>query len=404
MDRYFTDPHNHVPEVTPVDVWDDDGGSAPIAASVATLVLPVRNLLRLPPRPGANVKKPSGLRIDAKTPERHAIAPDQHLEVQKLDGQVLRLDPASPEIAKMPRLPARQAKPARNEVNHTPPGEGAEWGHSRKLPIRWLLWIGLGITSLVIVALVLLPLINQSNAARPATVGLVMDQEDVIEGLAALNDLTTRQLDAEQIYRAFASTSIVEEILPLVRNAPAMEPLIRKASRSAPVSRQWLPPEDTTWSVFDREGLTCGLLAGSLPDFSKFNAYLILVHNQLYLDWKASTGYGTATFQQLQENQGDPAEIRAMVLLSEFYTAAFPEAEFQSYQLMSPDDSQSIWCYTRRGEPAHHALGKLFQVGEILERSLEHQKVTVRLAHGPAGALPNQWLIAEMLHQDWITP
>jgi len=122
----------------------------------------------------------------------------------------------------------------------------------------------------------------------------------------------------------------------------------------------------------------------------------------LHLDWKATTGYGTATFGELARNQGDAKEIRARIQSSRFYTAIYPEAEYQSYQLVSPDASEAVWGYTRRGEAADSLLGKLFWSGEILDNSVEQKKVTVRLERGPAGSLPNQWQIAEMLHNEWL--
>lgn len=225
-----------------------------------------------------------------------------------------------------------------------------------------------------------------------------------MEGLESVNDLLLQQPEAEQLFRAFASSLIVADILPLVRDAAEVEPLIRTHHRLALVSKAWLPPDTTLWNVHVNDGHQFALLEGTLPDFSKFSAYCVMSDNQLRLDWKATTGFGTATFEELARSQGDPAEIRAKIIASKFHTAIYPEAEFRSYQLVSPDESQAIWGYTRRGETVDGVLARLFQGGEILETSQEQKKVTVRLAHGPAGSLPNQWVIAEMLHPDWIKP
>ena len=30
--------------------------------------------------------------------------------------------------------------------------------------------------------------------------------------------------------------------------------------------------------------------------------------------------------------------------------------------------------------------------------------MTLRLSRGPDGAMPNQWLLVELLHKEWIAP
>jgi len=233
----------------------------------------------------------------------------------------------------------------------------------------------------------------------------VLDSEEDKAALGSWNALVIRQQEAEQVFRAFASATAVEDILPLVRDWRGVESLVRTNRRPARVSKAWVPPSNTLWSVMDNDGCFFGLLEGFLPDYSAFGAYVVMADKQLFLDWKATTAYGTATFDDLERQQGDPAEIRARIIMSGFFTATFPEAEYQSYQLLSPDNSRTIWGYARRGTAADAALATILQLDGIPETTVvPPQKVTVRLDHGPAGALPNQWLIGEILHKDWITP
>jgi hypothetical protein len=219
-----------------------------------------------------------------------------------------------------------------------------------------------------------------------------------------MQDLLGRQAEAVRIFNAVLSAPNVDEILPWVRDAAAVAPLVRSHHVRATVNKDWLAPAATTWNVADNDGRAFGILEGSLPDFALFRAYWVISEKQLWLDWKATTGYGTATFAELSRQQGDPAEIRGRIIPSDYFTAVYPEAEFQSYQLLAPDNRQAVWCYVRRGDPLAGALEELCGGADILSGTPTQQKITVRLDHGPAGSLPNQWLISGMLHKEWLTP
>ena len=101
---------------------------------------------------------------------------------------------------------------------------------------------------------------------------------------------------------------------------------------------------------------------------------------------------------------GNPAEVRGEISLAQFYTSTWPEADYQSFRLTSPDGQEILWCYSRRGEQPHEALGPFFRRDQLIVQTKNSWKITLRLAQGPAGSLPNQWLIGEMLHIDWVTP
>jgi len=404
MEPILIDPDQHAPEGSADGVWEDSGVSP--SAQWSTTVLPPKRTTTEAASAAPPGRNSEGLRIELKTNRPYADDSARQLVVQEIDGSVVRLDPEAsmtPRVAR--QSTAFQERPAKIDASHSEHGEGREWGKSRQHSVRWILGTGAGIAAVVIVAMMLLPLINRSDAKRPRAgqTELVLDPNDNVEGIESLNDMLTRQPEAEQLFRAFASASVADEILVLVRDAETVRPLIRMKPRPALISKAWLPPDDTRWEVLENDGKPYGILTGTLPDYSRFAAYMVLAENQLCMDWKASTGYGTATFDELQRNEGDAAEIRATIIPSDFYTATFPESEFQSYQLVSPQDEKTIWCYTRRKEPVDDALTKLFLGGEILKASMEPKKVTLRLEHAPSGALPNQWLVAEMLHDDWIT-
>jgi hypothetical protein len=327
------------------------------------------------------------------------------LKVMIIDGHVLRLDPEVSPSQKTSLPVLVPESPVAPDTRREPGGADANWGLPHNPSLRWVLAISLGISAVLVVALMLLPLINQPNAARPnnLTAGLVLDRETPANGSDSWNDLITRQPDSHQIFRTYARARIADDLLPLLRHPDTLAPLIRAKFRPILVPHDWTPPADSTWSVMDNHTCPYAILEGSLPDFSTFSAYFILSHNHLLLDWKATTGYGTATFDELQQQQGDPSEIRAWIFPSNFYTGQFPEANFQSYQLTAPDYRKTLWTYTQRGDAADTALTQLFPSGPIPENPTTPEKVTLRLQSATPGALPNQWRIQEMLHKDWIT-
>ena len=333
--------------------------------------------------------------------------PSPGLEVEEFNGKVVRLDAV---IASPPKIPRQNSFKPMAAVEHDSArhGESREWGRAPKHSLTWILGSGIGISAVVVFSLMMLPRINQSNAAgpRPGQIGLVVDtDEPPPDGIEALNAMVALRPQADALFTRFALASNPAEILKSVRDPGLVAPLLEQASLPLISDADWTLPADTHWGAFENAGRVFGLLDGPLPDFSRFRAYLVLDDGgQLRVDWKATTAYGSADFEQLSGGSGDPSEIRAWISPSGFYTAVFPESDFQSFQLIAPDQEKSVWCYTRRGDPADLELSNPFMEGEILDAASQTIRVTVRLTRGPADSLPNQWLLEELLHHEWITP
>lgn len=404
MNPGLTDPHNHAPPVSADDEW----GDGDFAESGGMTMLPPKRARSSPPQgQGAAAKPEAGLRIDAspvRLREEEDAAP--RLEVQQFDGSVVRLAPDESGPERAPRKFSFLARPPAPPQDGRTDGEAREWGAKKRYPIRWMIGAGVGVTALVVGAMTLLPGINQNNAVREGQIrDLVIDAEEKpIDGLDRMNDMFVREDEANQVFRNYAEARIVDDFLPIVRDAKTLEPLIRSRFVPLNVPKDWSPRKQAVWSVGGEAGAIHGVLEGTLPDFSEFRAYLILEDGQLRMDWKATTAYGTADFGELASGRGDASEIRGLIEPTGFYSAAFPEETYRCYQLLSADRENTLWCYTQKGSPADTQIGLQFQEGVILKATDGPVKVTLRLERGPEGALPNQWLIREMLHKDWIMP
>jgi hypothetical protein len=397
MDPVIHDPHNHAPAATPDDVWGDAEGTIASHGSVVAILPRKKTLTEEAPQTRNN----EGLRIEARPIERDGGG---SLEIQEFSGRVLRLDPEIPMEAKMPRTVTFHERPpdAGKKIN---PAEDVEWGNKRKHPFLWIIGTGIAVCGTVVVAMMLQPAINEKNAIRPGQgiAKMILDPDDEIAKSEVIESMLQRQFEAEQVFRKYASAPIADDVLLTLHDSGNVVPLVRSRSLPVRVSKEWVPAENTTWSVFENDDKAYGVLSGTLPDYSDFAAYMVLTDKHLQLDWKATTAYSTATFAELHKGQGNPSEIRARIAPSDFFSNTFPEDQYASYQLSSPDNSEILWCYARHGERASADLHRLFLKGDIIQDSTESKKVTVRLERGPKGALPHQWLVSDV-RNEWITP
>ena len=397
MNPGLSDPHNHVPEVSPDDAWDDGD----CFRSGATVLPPKRVRTVETERRGAD----EGLRIESNLRQFSADGETNGLEVREIDGSVVRLDPEAMETPeRVPRQLSFQERPAMPGADPATRNE-SRWGAGKNQSLRWIVGTGLGVATVVVVALVMLPSINKSNAARPDQgIGLVIDPKEHLREFDALNAMIAREEEAETLFVSYAAARIADDVLPLVRDPKSVAPLIRASHQPLMIPRGWRPGGETSWTTAGEGTKLYGILEGTLPDFSRFRAYMAESNGSLLIDWKATTAYGTATFEELREGVGNPAEIRALIAPSGYYNATFTEADYRSFQLVSPDGQEVVWGYTRRGEAADGQVSGMFREGLILEASKEPARVTLRLERGPEGGAPNQWMITEMLHKDWLVP
>ena len=406
MNPALLDPNNHVPEVSPDDGWGDAEGFIPEATAGAAYVLPPRRSVvdRSPTAAVAAVENGlTGLRIDSNLTRGGSTDSHLRLEVQEINGTIVRLDPLASAPPKVPRQITFHERPASASGGKKPADESLQWGLARRRPTHWILGAGAAVAIIVILGMMVLPAINAPNAPR-AVPDAKPFVEEKIEGIEAMNLMLLKQPEAQRIFRSFATAREVDKIVPLVRDGHSLKPMLQANWRPLEIPKTWELAADTKWSVSELAGRPCGRLQGTFPDHSEFSGYFINDGGQLRLDWKATIGFGTATFGQLEKNLGDPSEIRGKLSRAEYYNNIFPEADYQSYRLVSPDREIVIWCYARRDEAAGQVTAPLFHQNEVGGEFQRPRKITLRLAPGPTGALPNQWLIGELLHLDWISP
>lgn len=404
MNQSLVDPNNHVPEVAPGDGWDDADG-------FDSAELP--NPIMLPPRRSQGERAASvpvdpsamGFRIEPNVARIELGETVSKLEILEIGAGIVRLEQSDSTPEKVPRhvvfhelQPKELAANARNL-------EGREWGSANRMSIPWAVGIGTGITALVIGVLMLLPMINKSNAARATSADrdLKVVNDVKVVGMETVTAMLKGQPEAVQIFTRYAQATIADDVIPLLLEGAANRDLLHKNWKPLNLPKDWSPPAETNWEVNQGLKSATGTLNISLPDFSEFKAVFVYLNNRLFIDWKASTAYGTATFDELSKATGDASEVRGVLAPSNFYTIAWPEELYQSYQLLDSTGTKSIWCYAHRTDKVGDDCEKLFKSGEIIANYQSAAEVIVRLKRGPVDTLQNQWEIAEILHKGWST-
>lgn len=289
-------------------------------------------------------------------------------------------------------------------------GERGDWGaaksgHSNK----WMVYTGLGVVALVILAVVLSQMLGRkeirpsdspifSQLAAPEVEDDLEEDDDV--GLLAF--LTGSQADAKVIYAQYATAKSGADLAKILVNAEAVLPILKEKWEPMEARTNWAPDENSQWSVHHVEGMRYGILSGTSPDFSAFNAVFQVEDEVLKLDWKATTGFSSAEFAELKAGKGDATEVRSVVSLADFYTFALPEERYRAYRLMSMDGELNVWGYTEIGSALDDEISELFLTGQITGEVQSARRLLLSLERGSDDTLPNQWIIKDLISKDWL--
>lgn len=406
MDAELNDTDCLVPDITADDVWADPQCLHDEGQRMLPPKRP-RNHDGKPANPGGHE---GGLRIGLG-PQAGITAAEngqQGLEVAVISNEVVRLQPEISPLERVPRNFTFHQKPADDGKHRQNTEETNDWGRSRKLTLRSIQWIAgccLAVSSVVVGAMIFLPRINRPNTTepRPGQTELII-AEDNRDAARPITEMLARENEAGRIYQKWLTATNTDGISHLFRNPEEVLPRISGVAPPALAPEDALPQRGATWTALERDGLVFGMLEGKLPDHSTFGAYFVTVDGALRMDWEATTAHGSADFAALSRREGDASEIRGWITPSDFYTLAFPETRYKSYQLLSPDQNASLWVYAPVDDPVQRELSGEFEGGDILSGTPQPKKYTLRLQAGAGDALPNQWSIVELLHKDWIAP
>lgn len=351
--------------------------------------------LRIPaavPSRSSQISHRIGMGDTGQSDLRPAIRPLQKISASSKSGPT---ETSDEDIVKMRRRFVR--------------GERKDWGEERgRGSSKWMVYSGLGIVALIILTVVLSQMggyedIRESDESLYSRLKPAEEMSsDESKDLQVLEALTNSQGEAKELFSEFAAATSIEDFSETIFNKDRVLPLLEERWASLETGKDWVPGDEAIWSVLQHDGERYGLLVGKLPDFSDFTAFFRNTEAGFKIDWKATTGYGTATFDEMKSGVGDGSEIRAYISLADFYTFALPEEKFRAFRLASPDGTSNLWAYTLRGSELDEKIQKLFTPSQITGEAQTEARVTLRLEPGPEDGLKNQWKARELISLSWL--
>lgn len=408
------DPNNHVPAVTPDDDWDG---------------LDVEQVLdaQLPPRRSDSPKMP---KIDVNLsgfksiePARHSggggsTSEDTHFKTsvtinmkvnseretpEKEDFQPalamedMKLDEFAGQVVQKPIMPRRFK-----------PGERDDWGTAEKKgSARWMMYAAAAVVLLIGLTLY----ISQIDWKKFGNSPKIVREKDKLpvkapevseEDLGLLGELAKSADKAMEIYSKYAQAGQAGDFSDLIYLSDRNAPQITKAWKPVGATSGWKPAYTSVWKTLKIQSIDCAELRGVNHDFSRFVAVFRFEGTQLKMDWKATAGYGSADFGELEMGKGDGSEIRGWIQTSNFYTQQLPDDRYRSFIVRSPEKDLSIWAYTEIGSEVDAQVMDLFSISPITGQHQSEAKVILSLDRGDREILPRQWMIKSLIANNWL--
>jgi hypothetical protein len=406
-----------VPEATSSDTWGEEELGGMADAPPQTQLPAKREADALPAgAKGARIEEEKGLEIGVKAVERGAAearGPVPRLEVQE---HVPRLLTPASVSAPVERMVVNQVIEKSAPDPDEEPGlggrkapEGDNWGKTKTFSFRWMFIFGGVLAVALIVAAIFLPKIQwkgQGERDMPSYYSQLKVQDNAPEEHATDDHSLLPGVEdtAKKVIHAYMTAKSPDDFLPFVRDRERVEPLIRARWKPGAVPADWQLPDESQWSINKTDAREFGLLEGFLPDVTRFRFFVVTQDKKTVLDWEASSGFCETPMEELSQGTGNGGVARGLIAPSDFYSATYVEKDYQCFRLTSLDGEAAVWVYAKRGTPQAEKIINLFVSGPIPREILPQYPVTVRLEKGPAEGNKNQWVAAEMLHIDWVTP
>jgi hypothetical protein len=404
----FDDPNNHVPKLTAVDDWGDQDSSF-IPRRRAADERPAGYAAKVDDQVDKGIE--IGVKEIGRVQDQDARGPVQRLEILEHTPKA-----ASPEGGTLPRIVPKQVIekleiPADQQAEESWHGRNPEvetWGRQKTVQVRWIVISGLVLAVVIIAGVLILPHIGWKNERGVRTEFSNLEVMDT-PMLAPVDDDRSElgegiEAKAKVLVEAFAKATSAEEVIPLLRDRERVEKMVRERWTPMDVPNNWHVPDESKWEILRSGDREYGFLTGLLPDITPFRFYIVQEGDKALLDWEASSGFSETTFGDLSKRQGEGGIVRGYVSAGDLYTFSLPEADYQCFRIIAADGESFVWGYAKRTEPVAEKMSEPFLPGVIPREVRSEYPMTLKLAKGPGDSLPNQWIITEMVHMEWLTP
>lgn len=399
--------------------WDDpdflESSEGEPAHLLVAQGLPQARAIR--PEPRAKIAEPAtparskGLRIESVNPGRPANKHDEKPSIQIIEhGKgIVRLESQEPApgVARgdsLPPLQPRTSKPRDHAQIFS-----AEWGKISGHSTRWIWWAGGGVLAMVLIGLAIQPLLTDEDQDRTAesyqALQVVDDLVAVDDPMVYFSENPAQVLgEIQEALKTYARARTLEEALPVIRNADALKERLAKDWRSWNVPPDWTVSESDEISYASVGKLPYVVILGTRSDFSRYQVFLVREDGRMQVDWEATLGLGSKTFEEMKSPEIRKAEMRVIMSPISYYSQTFPESQYRAYRLTFNTTDDILWGYVPNGSPAAAALAEIFNEKAVFSDKPTQQAMRLRLTRGPAGASLNQWVVLDVLHKGWVTP
>jgi hypothetical protein len=370
----------------------------------------------------------------APPPKRLQVEPRQIRALKDAEPTGLAADDASVQPELVTRLEAAETRPdkgpprfeastKRDSVAHVRPKfqargeeldaaqvESAGWGEAGKRPLRWAILAAVGVLLAILGGWAIQPLLVDKTAVGPSFFdGLHVVDDVTKEGAAPLRyfeqnpDEVVREM-GETMMR-YASARTVEEVLPLIRDGERLKSQLLKSWRPWNPPAGWKSPDASVMGYGSAGDRPYAFMKGLKPNFERFQMFFVRENERMLVDWEATEGIGSHTFEELENPALKEATMRVTASPAVYYNLALSEDRYRSFQLVGADGIRYVWGYAAIGTPVEETLTRIFSGGLILDDSTPSQAVRVRLGREPQGrGQSNQWVILDVLHKGWVAP
>jgi hypothetical protein len=267
----------------------------------------------------------------------------------------------------------------------------------------WTVWMAAGTCTLAVAAVagVMAARAKQAQGPEPAIAFAPLESfgDDKVYFLEHSGELAR---EAEKLLGQYAAASSPEAVLPLVRDASRVKERLEALWKPLGALSPGKPLEAL---ISDNDLRPALILKGDTADFTRFEMVFVRENGHLKIDWEASYGIGDAQLSELRKSKNvvKGAKVRVVVQPGGFYTPAFPETEFSSYQLLDAAGEEFVWGFVRKSSSTANRLEAEFNQSSVLLEKTATNPATLRIS-GPLHEGLNLFEITEMLHKGWVSP
>lgn len=236
------------------------------------------------------------------------------------------------------------------------------------------------------------PIAYAPEAALPAQTVVTPDETDIPDSMKGNEAELIGGI--EKMSREFLEARTVDQMLPLVRDAARVEPLMRAFYPGGTIAAPGMGQFNIFGAVAYRGKMAS--VGVRTADFEVKQLAFLRSADGLKVDWESYVGWSEMKWPDFFSTMPEkPVLFRAKLRSLEYYNFGFSnDLEWRSFELRSADGEHVVYGYVKRGTELEKQLNPVDQNASAL--------VTVRLKYPPGEKKANQVLVDSFVADGWI--